>query len=80
VGDGAGYGVDTVIVSERTAVAGDVGQLVDEGVVAVLGSGVIPQEAMAALDVIAQLNRVDIASYQSRAARYSGSQVFPDCH
>ena len=61
VGDGAGYGVDTVIVGERTAVFGDVGELVEKRVVAVLGSHVIPQEAMAALDVIAQLNPVDIA-------------------
>jgi len=42
VGDGAGY---RVIVSERTAVFGDVGDLVEERVVAVLSGHVIPQEA-----------------------------------
>jgi hypothetical protein len=45
VGDGAGYGVHTVIVGERPAVFGDVGELVEEGVVAVLGRHVIQQEA-----------------------------------
>jgi hypothetical protein len=45
VGDGAGYGVETVIVGERTAVAGDVGELVEEGVVVVLSGHGIPQEA-----------------------------------
>jgi len=46
VGDGAGYCVYAVIVGERTAVFADAGELVEEGVVAVLGSHVIHQEAL----------------------------------
>jgi hypothetical protein len=53
VGDGAGYRVYAVIVGERPAVFGDVGELVEEGVVPILGSCVLAKEAMAALDVIA---------------------------
>jgi hypothetical protein len=46
VGDGAGYGVHPVIVGERTAVFGEVGELVEEGVIAVLGSCVLAEEAL----------------------------------
>jgi hypothetical protein len=46
VGDGAGYCVHPVIVGERTAVSGEVCELEQEGVVAVLGSHVIQQEAL----------------------------------
>jgi hypothetical protein len=35
-----------VIVGERTAVFGDVGELVEEGVIAVLGSCVLAEEAL----------------------------------
>ena len=46
VGYGAGYCVHQVIMRERTAVAGDAGELVEEGAVAVLGSHVLPEEAL----------------------------------
>ena len=46
MGDSAGYGVHPVIVGERAAVAGDVGELVEEGVVAILGGRVLAQEAL----------------------------------
>jgi hypothetical protein len=41
-----GYRVHPVIVSERTAVAGDVGELVEEGVVALLGGCVLAEKAL----------------------------------
>jgi hypothetical protein len=46
VGHGAGYGVHPVIVGERAAVFGEVGELVEEGVVAILGGRVLAQEAL----------------------------------
>ena len=42
----AGYRVHTVIVSDRSAIAGDVGELVEEGVVALLGGCVLAEEAL----------------------------------
>jgi hypothetical protein len=46
VGGGAGYGVHPVIVGERAAVFGEVGELVEEGVVAILGGRVLAEEAL----------------------------------
>ena len=46
MGHRAGYRVYAVIVRERPAVFGDVGELVEEGVVAILGGRVLAEEAL----------------------------------